>query len=509
MNRRNFILGSTAAVVAGSGALLFARNASNTASLKQGRRLAMPNLIDATAEGAFALTAGPGQTEFFPGVPSGTAGFNQSYLGPVIRVRTGQTISATVKNRLPESAAFHWHGLLIPGKDDGGPHQPISPGNTWAPKLAIDQPPATVWYHAHTHGRTAEQVYSGLAGVILISDGQDRRRGLPADYGIDDLVLVIQDRRFDQAGRMVYSPSMMDRMTGFHGNRVLVNGMLEASASVPRSIVRLRLLNGSNARIYNLAFADRRTMHLIGTDSGLLPKPVSLERLRLAPAERAEILVDFSSGKPAMLIDDGYAMQGGMGGMGGMMGMMGRNQIPLEGASRNGESAPILAFAPDAALPAKVAEIPAIVDDSRPPSLGSPARKRFLSLDMMTGGSGGGMGGMGGIGMMGAMGIDGQPFDMRRIDQRVALGSVEQWTVRSTMQSHPFHIHGTRFRVLSENGKAPRAENSGWKDTVLVENEVELLMQFMHPASVHAPFMYHCHILEHEDAGMMGQFTVA
>lgn len=112
------------------------------------------------------------------------------------------------------------------------------------------------------------------------------------------------------------------------------------------------------------------------------------------------------------------------------------------------------------------------------------------------------------MGMMGAMGINGQPFDMQRIDQRVALGSIEQWTVRSTMQSHPFHIHGARFRVLSENGKAPRAENSGWKDTVLVENQVELLMQFTRPASVHAPYMYHCHILEHEDAGMMGQFTV-
>jgi len=499
MNRRNFILGGAAIIAAGSGALL-ASNFSDSLHSGRRRRLAMPKLIDATTEGAFTLSLRPGETEFVPGMPSGTAGFNQSYLGPVIRVQSGQTVRATVVNQLPETAAIHWHGLLIPGDRDGGPHQPIAPGHTWRPTLSIAQPAATVWYHAHTHMRTAFQVYAGLAGVMLINDGQDHKRGLPVDYGIDDLVLVLQDRRFDGSGRMIYSLGMMDRMAGFHGNRVLVNGTLDPSAAVPRSLVRLRLVNGSNARIYNLAFDDGRTMHLVGTDSGLLPRPLALQRLRLAPGERAEILVDFSSGKTATLTNEEYFISAG-----GMMAMMG-NPPPLDGASsRNGMTAPILAFEPDAALPAKVTAVPSVVDGSQPQQPGKPGNSRFLSMDMMAGGPGGMMGG----GMMGQMGFDGLPFDMRRIDQRVTLGSVEKWTIRSTMRSHPFHIHGVRFLVLSENGRPPRAENSGWKDTVLVENEVELLAQFTQPASADAPFMYHCHILEHEDAGMMGQFTVS
>lgn len=246
-------------------------------------------------------------------------------------------------------------------------------------------------------------------------------------------------------------------------------------------------------------------MHLVGTDSGLLPKPIELQRLRLAPGERAEILVDFSSGKTATLANEEYFISAG-----GMMAMMG-NPPPLDGASsRNSMTATILAFEPDAALPAKVTAVPSVVDGSQPQQPGKPVNSRFLSMDMMAGGLGGMMGGgiMGGGGMMGQMGFDGLPFDMRRIDQRVTLGSVEKWTIRSTMRSHPFHIHGVRFLVLSENGRPPRAENSGWKDTVLVEDQVELLAQFTQPASADAPFMYHCHILEHEDAGMMGQFTV-
>ncbi|MDQ9172143.1 multicopper oxidase domain-containing protein [Oxalobacteraceae bacterium R-40] len=501
MKRRNFILGSTAAIAASSG-LLFAMRSSIAWWPNSGSRprLSMPKLIDTTTAGAFTITARAGQTEFLSGVPSATQGFNQTYLGPVVKVRTGTTVTATVINELNDSLAVHWHGLVIPGDRDGGPHQAIKPGGTWKPRLDIDQPAATVWYHAHTHDTTAPLVYSGLAGVMLIVDGKDNERGLPSDYGIDDLVLVLQDRRFDASGRMVYRPGMMDRMAGFHGDRMLVNGALDPSAAVPRSVVRLRLINGSNARIYNLVFDDRRTMQLIATDSGLLPRPVELERLRLAPGERAEVLVDFSSGKPAMLSSEEYVLSGG-----GMMAMMG-NPPSLSGASAgNNGAAPILAFEPAADLPAKVTTIPAVLDDNPVQQLAPPARSRFLSMDMMVGGPGGMMGG----GMMGQMGINGQPFSMERIDQRIARGSVEMWTVRSTMRPHPLHIHGVRFRIVSENGQPPRMENVGWKDTVLVEDEVELLAEFTRPAAADTPFMYHCHILEHEDAGMMGQFVVA
>ena len=379
-------------------------------------------------------------------------------------------LAAEVQNGLDEAITTHWHGLLVPGEHDGGPQQAIEPGAAWNPDLTIAQDPATVWYHTHMHGRIPEQVYFGLAGVIHLTDGQDDARGLPSTYGMDDLTLVLQDRRFDSSGRMIYDPSMMDIMHGFAGNRMLINGQAGATAVVPHGIVRLRLLNGSNARNYTLFMDDARPMHLVATDGGFLPAPVALDVLRLSPGERAEVLVDFSSGgAPVMMSDPGQAYG-------------------------------VLQFATDSTLSARITRLPDQLDGAPEDLSGTEAVTRQVSLDM-------GMGGM----MMGGGGfaINGRPFDMRRIDFEVALGSVERWQIRSTMVAHPFHVHGVRFRVLTENGGPPRPENTGWKDTVLVPGEAEILARFEKPANREMPFMFHCHILEHENAGMMGQFTVA
>lgn len=415
-----------------------------------------------------ALTATPGSTAFGGGASTPTAGYNQGYLGPTVVMQNGD-LAAEVQNNLDEAITTHWHGLLVPGEHDGGPQQAIEPGASWTPDLTIAQDPATVWYHTHMHGRIPEQVYFGLAGVIHLTDGQDDARGLPSTYGIDDLTLVLQDRRFDRSGRMIYDPSMMDIMHGFAGNRMLINGQAGATAVVPEGIVRLRLLNGSNARIYTLFMDDTRPMHLVATDGGFLPAPVALDALRLSPGERAEVLVDFSSGGAPVLMSD------------------------------PGQAYGVLQFATDSTLSARITHLPDQLDGAPEDLSGAEAVTRQVSLDM-------GMGGM----MMGGGGfaINGRPFDMRRIDFEVALGSVERWQIRSTMVAHPFHVHGVRFRVITENGGPPRPENTGWKDTVLVPGEAEILARFDQPASRETPFMFHCHILEHEDAGMMGQFTV-
>lgn len=312
-------------------------------------------------------------------------------------------------------------------------------------------------------------MYFGLAGVIQVTDGQDDARGLPSDYGVDDLTLVLQDRRFDGAGRMVYDPSMMDRMHGFAGNRMLVNGQAGATAVVPQGITRLRLLNGSNARIYTLFFDDQRPMHLVATDGGFLPAPIALDTLRLAPGERAEILVDFSGGGASVLMSD------------------------------PGQAYGVLQLATDTAVPARISRLPEQLDGAPEDLSGAEVATRQVSLEM-------GMGGM----MMGGGGfaINGRPYDMRRIDFEVGLGTVERWHIQSTMVAHPFHVHGVRFRVVSENGGPPLPANTGWKDTVLVPGEAEILARFDQPAGRETPFMFHCHILEHEDAGMMAQFTV-
>ncbi len=428
----------------------------------------MPPLLDTRTTRRLALTATSGSTTFAGGPGSPTAGFNQAYLGPTILMQNGE-LAAEVRNTLDEPISAHWHGLLVPGEHDGGPHLPIAPGATWQPKMTIAQDPATIWYHSHIHERTAQQIYFGLAGVIHVTDGQDDARGLPSEYGVDDLTLVLQDRRFDTSGRMVYDPSMMDVMHGFSGNRMLVNGQAGATAVVPKGIVRLRLLNGSNARIYTLFIDDGRPMHLVATDGGFLPAPVEIQTLRLAPGERAEILVDFSDGGAPVLMSD------------------------------PGEAYGVLQFATDSTLAARITRLPEQLDGAIEDLLGAAVATRQVSLDM-------GMGGM----MMGGGGfaINGRPYDMGRIDFEVALGSVERWQIRSTMVAHPFHVHGVRFRVVTENGGPPRPENTGWKDTVLVPGEAEILARFDQLASRETPFMFHCHILEHEDAGMMGQFTV-
>lgn len=467
MKRRQFLLSGAAAAASLTGAAGFSSRPARAAP--SGPRLEMPPLLDTTSTGRLSLSARAGSVSVLGGPATATAGFSQDYLGPTILMRQGP-LAAELANTLDEPVSVHWHGLMVPGDQDGGPHLPVAPGRSWNPAMDIAQEPATAWYHTHIHERTARQVYSGLAGVIHVTDGRDDERGLPSSYGVDDLTLVLQDRRFDRSGRMVYDALMMDVMHGFMGNRMLVNGQAGAVAAAPRGMVRLRLLNGSNARAYALFFNDRRPMHLIATDVGYLPAPMALDVLNLAPGERGEILVDFADGGAPVL-------------------MSGPDQ-PFG----------VLEFATDDTLPVRITGLPEALTGELEDLAGQEIRTRRISLDM-------GMGGM----MMGGGGfaINGRPFSMDRIDFEVALGSVERWIIRSTMIPHPFHVHGVRFRVASENGRPPRPESAGWKDTVLVPGETEIVVRFDQPASREKPFMFHCHILEHEDAGMMGQFSVS
>jgi len=400
----------------------------------------------------------------------------------------------TVGNELPEPTTLHWHGLLIPSAMDGGPHNAIAPGDTSKAVLPVQQAAATCWYHPHPHGRTGLQVYGGLAGLLIVTDREEQGLGLPSRYGVDDLPVILQDRVFDREQHLVYPRGPMAVMHGVHGDVMLVNGAREPRAAVPAGLVRLRLLNGSNARVYQLAFEDGRSFHWIATEGGLLRAPVQLQRLPLAPGQRAEVLVDCSDGRPALLVDRVVSSMPGMRG-----GMPGTTLQPLLHLAPAGERKP-------QALPARLASW-------QTPALAAVAQRRRLTLT--TGNEGmAGMPGMEGMhGMRMVHGIDGRPFDMARIDQRVKLGDVEVWEVSALPgmmmdQSHPFHIHGVHFEVLRRDGGAPAVLDAGRRDTVLVDAPVELLVRFTQPAPT-VPFMYHCHILEHEDAGMMGQFTVS
>ena len=450
--------------------------------------LPIPKLIDARAQSnAVALTVTRSTHAFLPGRSTDTYGYSASVLGPAIRVRRGDEVEISVENRIDRGTTVHWHGLLIPSDRDGAPHDNLAPGKTWHPVLKIDQPEATAWFHPHPYRDTARQVYFGLAGLLLIDDGTAERLGLPQNYGVDDLPLILQDRNFSSNGALIYDTSPMATMQGARGDTVLVNAAVAPVAHVPAGIVRLRLLNGSNARNYDLAFADGRSFRVIASDGGYLPDSVSVTHLVISPGERFELLVDFSDARAVVL-------QSGADNYAPMMGMMGGGASP---------SAVIMKFVPDKTKPVAKTTMPKTLVNLSAPDVSTAARRRrFILNDHM----------MGGMGMMGGrtgnsiLAINGQSFDMERIDVELKLGTSEVWEIASGMMAHPFHIHGVQFRVLSVDGRAPMKHLQGWKDTVLVPRTAEILVRFTQPAMREHPFMYHCHVLEHEDAGMMGQY---
>lgn len=453
--------------------------------------LPVPRLIDAATSGeAVSLIAAQSTHAYSPGQPVSAFGYSAPVLGPVVRLTRGRAADFIIENRTNRVTTVHWHGLVIPSAVDGGPHNAIAPGATWKLTLPVDQPETTAWFHPHPHGDTARQVYSGLAGMLIIEDGTGAGLGLPRSYGIDDLPLLLQDRWFDRRGAPVYDPGPMDIMGGYRGDTIIVNGVATPFARVPAGLVRLRLLNGANARIFDLQFSDRRTFHVIASDGGYLAAPVPLQRLLLAPGERCEIVVDFSDGS-------GVVLATGPDNNLPMMGMM-------RGAPSSAGGGSVMKFAVDRnmpavrkALPVKLAEIPTLN-----PSRVS-ARRQFLLNDMMMGM----MGGMRfGNGRGPAMAINGLPFDMERIDVSAKLGTAELWDIAAQSMAHPFHVHGTQFRIVTLNGRAPPPHLQGWKDTVLVTREAQILVPLTQAADRGHPFMFHCHILEHEDAGMMGQY---
>ncbi|MDX2275737.1 MAG: multicopper oxidase domain-containing protein [Hyphomonadaceae bacterium] len=491
LTRRQTMLGGGAVV---AGAALFSASAcAQTDPLAT--PLPIPPLVDALAQGnALSLNVQAGRHAFFPRRPTPTYGYSGDLLGPTIRVRSGNAVAIAVRNAIETATTIHWHGLVIPGESgDGGPHDRIAPGETWRRVLPIDQREATAWYHPHPHQDTARQIYAGLGGLMFVEDGTGERLGLPRTYGEDDLPLILQDRLFDSAGGLIYPTGPMTLMQGARGDTFVVNGAIAPSTRVPAGLVRLRLLNAANARNFVLSFEDGRSFHIIASDGGYLAAPVEATNLLIAPAERYEILVDFSDGRAVRLgtSADPYTP---------MTGMMGR--------APNASGA-IMTFVPDRSRQTPQHRVPAALVSVPSLPRSDTLQRRRLTLNDMGGMMGGMMGPMMGRGPGGGFGINGQAFDMERIDAEIRLGSREIWEVAAGMMAHPFHLHGAHFRLLSLDGAPPPAQLSGWKDTVLVSRFAEILVHFAQPSSRTHPFMFHCHILEHEDAGMMGQYVCA
>ncbi|GAA2063425.1 multicopper oxidase domain-containing protein [Streptomyces albiaxialis] len=447
------------------------------------RRLAIPPLAparrDAEGRKVFDLRAAPGKHRLRPGRPTATWGLNGSYLGPTLRAARGETVRVNVRNGLRETTSLHWHGMHLPARMDGGPHQPVKPGATWSPTWTIDQPAATLWYHPHPHGETARHVYRGLAGMFILDDPKTPKTGptggaLPSRYGVDDIPVIVQDKRLDDANQLDESHPRMSEV-GLLGDVICVNGTTGPHHPVTTERVRLRLLNASNARIYRFGFADDRPFALVGTDGGLLPAPYKTTRIQLSPAERAEIVVTLRPGERAVL----RSFPPDLG-----LNLWDRRFAGGDDALDILELRAARALEPSPRLPDELAPAPALAPRTT-------AVDRKFELSGFT--------------------INGKSMDMRRIDFAVDLDATEVWEVTATDGTqHNFHVHDVQFQVLSVDGKPPPPELAGWKDTVHTRPGIpfRLAMRFRDHSDRDMPYMYHCHILYHEDQGLMGQFAV-
>ena len=469
MKRRDFLraAGIGAATVIASPLL----RARSTATI-EGNRLRIPR--EWTGGG---LEAAVTQTEVWPGETTELFTLGGIWPGPTIRVRRGGTLDVAFTNRLAEPTTIHWHGLIVPPAMDGHPKDAVAPEGSFRYTFDVANRAGTYWYHPHPHERTAAQTYRGMAGLLIVEDDEEQALDLPR--GVLDIPLVIQDRYLNGARTLDYAPTSSQRLNGMLGDTVFVNGTPDAYHEVDAGLHRLRVLNGGNARILRLAFSDGRRFSIIGTDGGLLDRPYEVSETYLAPAERVELLVDFS--------DLGAAEESALVSL-----PFGTATVP----EQQGYGLTVLRFVGTGAsghtrpAPATLASLPPLgavgevahtfmLDTSPIPREGHHHR------------------------------INGKVFEMDSFESwRLTVGRPEVWEiVNNHTMPHPMHVHGTQFRIIDRDG-APASDprDRGWKDTVQLDGltSVRVLVSFDHTGL----YLIHCHNLEHEDDGMMLNFLV-
>lgn len=415
----------------------------------------------------YDITMRVAKQEIIPDLQTTIWGYNGIFPGPTIRARRNRPIVIRQRNKLPGEAAVHLHGGNVPSSSDGLPGQEIAPGNDRYYLYPNRQQATTLWYHDHVHHHEAFNTYQGLTGLYLITDPAEDKLGLPS--GKYDVPLVIQDRSFNADGSFrLPDPNLGE----FAGEVAVINGRPNPRFTVEQRRYRFRLLNGSSADcLHELTLGSGDTMHVIGTDGGLLAAPVAVSKLPLAPSERAEVIVDFSKypvGSHVVLNSSvfGTPMQ------------LLRFDIVK---SHSGHPK----------LPSKLVPIQRLKE-----SQAKVHRDFQLNLDLAKG----------------EMVINGKSFDPDRIDIRPKLGSTEVWTIFNGEKPelpipHVFHTHLVRFQILDRDGNPPAPFESGWKDsvTVMPGERVRIIMRFAdHPGR----FLYHCHLLGHADAGMMATMFV-
>jgi blue copper oxidase len=474
------VIALAAAVVVASGVVLYSRaEVSTVGTLRFANELRIPPLleprVDSGGRKVFELELQAGETQLLPGKSTQTWGANGTYLGPTLRAVRGERVLINVKNQLREETTLHWHGMHLPAEMDGNPHQMIPPGTTWSPTWEIGQQAATLWYHPHLMGATAEQVYRGIAGLFILDDPEAAALPLPKRYGLDDIPVIIQDKRFKGDGALDLSRRLISP-TGILGDKLLVNGTYDPYLSVTSERIRLRLLNASNARIYNIGFSDDRAFALIATDGGLLKTPHRTRRIHLSPGERAEVIAEFEPGEQVILRS--YEPE------------LGTNF--WEGRFAGGDDTFDLLQIRATAQLSPASDLPERLVTHAPLREGDAVKTRRFELT-------------------GQGQINGKAMDMSRIDEVVTVNTTEIWEVQNNSGTpHNFHPHDIRFEIIHYAGAKPPPHLTGWKDTVYIPpgKTVRFLARFADYTDPNVPYMFHCHVLQHEDRGMMGQFVV-
>ena len=487
ISRRTFVLAASSLAAAGAAAWLTRDQISSVftkaASYNQ---LVIPPVIDGTT---FDLTLAESSRQFFVGAKTPTFGYNgETFWGPTLRWKKGDTVSLKVTNKLSETTTAHWHGIHLPAEADGGPHQPIQAGETWSPpSFQVKNEAATYWYHPHMHETTQRQLTMGGGGFIIIEDDSEASKSLPREYGVDDIPLVLTSRRFDTSNAFDVSKDTA------YGDYLLTNGVLNAETSVPAQLVRFRILNAETERFFNIGLENDKKFYVVATDGGLLNKPVEVSRLRVVPGERYEIVVDLSDATVGSTLDLKAYNEGMPFGAGGSETATTGNF----GSLLNNTTFTLLHLKVAAASASGIKALPATLAAFDWLTKADAIKSRKVAITDNGPGT--------------PFTFDGNSYDMMTINQTVELGTTEAWTITNDyVFGHAFHIHDVQFSIISRSTGEVSDQERGWKDTfgILPNETVTFVAKFDDYANSEHPYMYHCHMSNHEDGGLMGQFLV-
>jgi FtsP/CotA-like multicopper oxidase with cupredoxin domain len=427
--------------------------------------------------------------ELIPGVQTPIWGYEGRFPGPTIRARIGQCVLVRFENRLAVETSIHHHGGHNPSDSDGNPWDVIEPGHARdycypmvLPGGDPGEAPSTTWYHDHALDLTGPHVYAGLAGMFLVTDDVEDRLVedgvLPG--GAYDVPLLLQDRVLNRDGTLHYDPFAHD---GFLGDLMLVNGKVQPRLRVERRKYRFRILNGANARFYELGLTWGRFQQ-VGADSWLLPSAIPRSRILLSGAERADVIVDFRDAPDEVFLFDGLLQDSGRGPDG-----------KTDDLRRNGRL-PLLRFEVHGPNVRNDAPGPTATTVLRPDTRIDPAELRVTRTFSFGRRNGGWV-------------VNDEPYDPERIDARPRLGTAERWRIVNGSGGwwHPIHVHLEGHHVERFNGRTPPAWLRGKKDTTLLgpNDEAVITMRFR---TFPGPFVLHCHNVEHEDYRMMANMEV-